>query len=158
MVFKISGTVCDQKSNFLDFETRHSSVVSYYVYVFFLCKEFVDIFVGTWLLVFCRWVELWNPKNWCWFHLIVLELDLWLIPSEFLVILLATAQDYGVCSFELCSGIMWHDLLCFVYTCCNLVWVHNVTFPLLLYSLFKCKKNNNGGNLNHHRHHQELYE
>ncbi len=36
----------------------------YCVYVFLLCKEFVEVFVGTWILVFCKWVELWNPKNW----------------------------------------------------------------------------------------------
>ncbi len=42
---------------------------------------------------------------------------------EFLVILFVIAQHCGVYSFELCSGVGWRDLLCFVYTCYNSVWV-----------------------------------
>jgi len=42
---------------------------------------------------------------------------------EFLVILFVIAQDCGVYFFELCSGVEWCGLLCFVYTCYNSVWV-----------------------------------
>jgi hypothetical protein len=42
-------------SKFLDFEAYPSSVVFWCVYVFLLCKEFVEVFfVGTWILMFCR--------------------------------------------------------------------------------------------------------
>jgi hypothetical protein len=52
------GDNVSSKSIFLDFEAQHSVVVFCYVYVFLLCKEFVEIFVGIWILVFCRWVKL----------------------------------------------------------------------------------------------------
>ncbi len=71
---------------------------------------------------------------------------------DFLIILFATTQDCGVCSFELCSGVKWCDLLCFVYTYYNLMWVHNVTFLLLFYYLFICKNNDDNNNLSYHHH------
>ncbi len=47
------------KSSFLDFEAHRNSTMFYCVFMFLLCKEFVEVFVGTWILVFCRWIELW---------------------------------------------------------------------------------------------------
>lgn len=40
------------KSNSLDVETHCSSVMFSYVYVFLLCKEFVEVFIATWNLCF----------------------------------------------------------------------------------------------------------
>ncbi len=42
------------KIQFSGFETHHNFVVFYYVVVFILCKEFVEVFVGTWIHVFCK--------------------------------------------------------------------------------------------------------
>jgi hypothetical protein len=39
--------------------------------------------------------------------------------TEFLVILFALIQDYGVCSFELYLSVKGRDLLCFICTCCS---------------------------------------
>ncbi len=72
---------------------------------------------------------------------------------DFLVILFTTTQDCDVCSFELCSSVEWRDLLCFVCTCYNLMWVHNVTFPLLFYYLFICRNKDDNNNLSYHHHH-----
>jgi hypothetical protein len=35
------------KSSLLDFETHCSSNMFYYVFMFLLCKEFIEVFVGT---------------------------------------------------------------------------------------------------------------
>jgi hypothetical protein len=40
------------ESKFLDFETHCSSIVFCCVFVFLLCKKFVEVFVGTWILMF----------------------------------------------------------------------------------------------------------
>ncbi len=40
------------ESKFLDFETHRSYVVFCCVSVFLLCKKFVEVFVGTWILMF----------------------------------------------------------------------------------------------------------
>jgi hypothetical protein len=58
------------KLNFLDFEAHRSF---HYVYVFLLCKEFVDAFVDTWIPMFCRWVEL---LMFCYLRMIIVDTDL----------------------------------------------------------------------------------
>jgi len=85
--------------------------------VFLLCKEFVEVFVGIYILVFCRWVELWNIKNCSWFNSIVLELDLWLIAlSSWLVCLLL----HKIVAFVLLS-FAWpsDDVIFYVLKFCN---------------------------------------
>jgi hypothetical protein len=61
---------------------------------------------------FCKWVELWNLGNYSWFSLIVL-VKFVIDCTKFLIILFVVRQDCGVCSFKLCSGVGWCDLLCF---------------------------------------------
>jgi hypothetical protein len=46
------------ESNVLNFEPHQNFVVFCYVYVFLLCKELVEIFVGTWIPMFCKWVNI----------------------------------------------------------------------------------------------------
>ncbi len=45
LVFRISGMVCDHNLVFWIFEAHYSSIVFCCVFVFLLCKEFVEVFL-----------------------------------------------------------------------------------------------------------------
>ncbi len=67
------------KSSFLNFKAHCSFIIFYCVFMFLLWNELIEVFVGTWIPMFCRWINLCNLENYNWFSLIVLELDPWLI-------------------------------------------------------------------------------
>jgi hypothetical protein len=72
------------KSSFLDFEAHRSSIVFCCVYVFLLCKEFIEVFFGyldSCVLQVNRTLK--SKKTYSLFSSIVLKLDLWLITLSY---------------------------------------------------------------------------
>jgi len=104
--------------------------------VFLLCKEFVEVFVSIHILVFCRWAELWNLKNYSWFNSIVPKLDLWLITlsSWLFCLLLHKIVAFVLLSFAWLSD----DVIFYVLKFCNSLesWIPRGPRPQNYYYFF----------------------